>query len=244
MTSQRSTQAVSRQRRHPGPILRLIIEWAFDPLGRRTRGPRPSLILGPIGRLMIGTITALVALSSPAFGQSASLYEPAVFRSLTADHKALRAGDTVTVQVLESASATADADTGTHRGGSVSASVSRSRSGAAGLSLGLGADVQGDFDGGGRTARTGKLLAQISITVREVLPNGELWMEGSQLLKINDELQRIHLEGRARPQDISDGNVILSSRLADARITYLGEGHLSERQRPSWWRRLLDQVGF
>jgi flagellar L-ring protein precursor FlgH len=54
----------------------------------------------------------------------------------------------------------------------------------------------------------------------------------------------VSLEGRVRPQDISDGNVVLSTRLAEARITYLGEGELSQRQQRAWWRKLLDWVGM
>lgn len=187
-----------------------------------------------------GLLVAIGTLCS----QAQSLYEPASFRSLTADNKAFRAGDVVTVQVIENATATANADTGSRRGGAVAANVSRSRSDNSGLGLGVGLDLHGDFDGGGRTARAGKLLAQLSVTVREVLPNGDLRLEGEQLLKINDEQQRIKLQGRVRPQDISDGNIVLSTRLADAQITYLGDGDLSERQRPAWWRRLLDQIGF
>jgi flagellar L-ring protein FlgH len=54
----------------------------------------------------------------------------------------------------------------------------------------------------------------------------------------------VTLEGRVRPQDISDGNVVLSTRLAEARITYLGEGEVSQRQQRAWWRKLLDWAGM
>jgi flagellar L-ring protein precursor FlgH len=80
--------------------------------------------------------------------------------------------------------------------------------------------------------------------VRDVLPNGDLLVGGEQLLAINDEQQKVVLQGRVRPQDISDGNVVLSTRLADASITYQGEGTLSERQQRAWWRKLLDWVGL
>lgn len=169
-----------------------------------------------------------------------SLFDPAAFRPLIADHKALRVGDIVTVQVVENATAAVNADTGSRRSNSIGLRLARAH--LPGVNVGLGAD--GEFDGGGRTSRNGRLLAQLSVTVREVLPNGDLRLEGEQLLTINDEQQRINLEGRARPQDVSDANVVLSSRLAGARITYLGEGELAERQRPAWWRRLLDWLGF
>lgn len=171
-----------------------------------------------------------------------SLFDPDRFRPLTADTKAFRVGDVVTVQVVESASAAANADTGSRRRGAATAQLNALKSGSA--TTGAGVELGGEFDGGGRTARTGKLLAQLSVTVREVLPNGDLRLDGEQLLTINGEQQRIQLQGRARPQDISDGNLVLSTRLADARIHYLGEGDLSARQKPAWWRRWLDELGF
>lgn len=169
-----------------------------------------------------------------------SLYDEATFRPLTADQKAFRVGDIVTVQVVENATATANADTGSRRSNGVGANVVHAKSPA----VRIGLETNGEFDGGGRTSRTGRLLAQLSVTVREILPNGDLRLEGEQVLTINDEQQRINLEGRARPQDITDGNVLVSTRLAGARITYIGEGDLADRQRPSWWRRALDWFGF
>ena len=88
------------------------------------------------------------------------------------------------------------------------------------------------------------LLAQLSVTVREVLPNGDLTVFGEQLLVINEEQQRIDIEGRVRRQDISENNVVLSTRLADARITYVGEGDVAQRQKPGWWHHLLDLFGL
>jgi len=61
---------------------------------------------------------------------------------------------------------------------------------------------------------------------------------------INEEQQRINVEGRIRPQDLSDQNVVLSNRVADARITYVGEGDLAQRQKPAWWHHFLDLFGL
>lgn len=193
----------------------------------------------PHGVAAATVFTAFAVFS--AFAASAqSLYDPASFRPLTADHKAFRIGDIVTVQVIENASATANADTGSRRTNAIGANLSRVHS----ETVRIGLEANGEFDGGGRTARAGRLLAQLSVTVREILPNGDLRVEGEQLLTINDEQQRIHLEGRARPQDVTDGNVVLSTRLADTRITYIGQGDLADRQRPAWWRKVLDWFGF
>ena len=79
---------------------------------------------------------------------------------------------------------------------------------------------------------------------KEVLPNGDLRIAGEQFLLVNEEQQKVTLDGRVRPQDVSDGNVVLSTRLADARITYLGEGEVSQRSQRAWWRKLLDWAGM
>jgi len=171
---------------------------------------------------------------------AASLYDEKTFRPLTADNKAFRVGDLITVQVVESASASTDSDTTTRRTNNLSASLSH---GVARVTSAEAA-VAGQFDGGGHTERNGKLVAQVSVSVRQVLPNGEMLIAGEQQLRLNDELQRIQLDGRVRPQDISDGNVVLSTRIADAHIVYHGEGDVTERQRRAWWRKLGDWLGL
>ena len=191
------------------------------------------------GRSLAAAVLAL-AVGAMGAAHAQSLYDAATFRPLTADQKAFRVGDVVTVQVIENASAAANADTGSRRSNTLGGQVIHAKSPA----VRIGLETNGEFDGGGRTSRTGRLLAQLSVTVRELLPNGDLRLEGEQLLTINDEQQRINLEGRARPQDISDGNVVLSTRLSNARITYIGEGDLADRQRPAWWRKVLDWFGF
>lgn len=175
-----------------------------------------------------------------AQAQVTSLYNEATFRPLTADHKAFRVGDLLTVQVFENSSASTTADTGTRRKNSLNAELTHGARRVAETGIG----VNGDFDGGGRTQRANRVLITLSVTVREVLPNGDLHVAGEQSLLINDEQQRVTLEGRVRTQDVSDANVVLSTRLADARITYIGEGDVSDRQQRAWWRKLLDRVGM
>jgi len=184
--------------------------------------------------------STVVLLTNIQGAEAQSLYEAGTYRPLTADNKAFRVGDVLTVQVLENSAAAANADTGTRRSNEISAGLTRAHVPA--VSVGLG--TSGEFDGGGRTVRAGKLLAQLTVSVKQVLPNGDLQIAGEQLLLINEEQQRINVEGRVRPQDISDGNVVQSTRLADAKITYVGEGDLAERQKPAWWRKALDWVGF
>lgn len=172
--------------------------------------------------------------------QGVSLYDEKSYRPLTADNKAFRVGDILTVQVFENSSASSSADTDTRRKNSLSADLSHRGETKSQTSV----NVAGDFDGGGRTQRANKLLVTLSVTVREVLPNGDLAVTGEQVLTVNQEPQRVTLEGRVRPVDVSDGNIVLSTRLADAKITYVGEGDIAERNQRPWWRKLLDWTGF
>ncbi len=179
----------------------------------------------------------------PALGSAGSLYNPQTFRPFTSDNKAFRVGDVLTVQVFENSSATSSADTGTRRNNDIGVVVtsqndSDSKRRQAGITTG------GEFDGGGRTQRASRLLATLTVTVEEVLPNGDLRLAGEQLLTVNSEQQKVSLKGRVRPSDVSDVNVVLSTRLADAQITYVGEGDVSERSKRGAWRRLLDWFGL
>jgi flagellar L-ring protein precursor FlgH len=180
----------------------------------------------------------LAAASLPAGGES--LYREDSWRGLTSDNKAFRRGDVLTVQVFENTTATASADTGTRRANNVRAELSHGGTSVGQTTLG----VAGDFDGGGRTQRTNRLLTTVTVTVREVLPSGQLRIAGTQSIQVNDELQQVTLEGLVRPADISEANLVQSTRIADGRITYVGEGDVSDRSRRSWWRRLVDALGF
>jgi flagellar L-ring protein precursor FlgH len=182
----------------------------------------------------------LAALACVQMTGATSLYKEQTYRPLTADNKAYRVGDTLTVQVAENSSATTSAATGTRRKNGITADVKND-----GKQVGqLGVAMGGDFDGGGSTQRANRVLTTVTVTVREVLANGDLKISGEQLLVVNEEPQKVTLEGRVRPADVSDGNLVLSSRLADAKITYVGEGDIAERNQRPWWRKFLDWSGF
>lgn len=191
-------------------------------------------------KTMCGAAVALgLALAHGAL-LAESLFQEQTFRPLTADNKAFRVGDVLTVQVFENSSATTSADTGTRRRNSLSADLSHGSGSVAQTGVGVG----GSFDGGGRTQRTNRVLATLTVSVRQVLDNGDLLVGGEQTLIVNEEPQKVTLEGRVRPLDISDGNIVISTRVADARISYVGEGDIAERSRRPWWRSLLDSFGL
>jgi flagellar L-ring protein precursor FlgH len=185
-------------------------------------------------------LLSVVLFAAASCASATSLYQEGTYRALTADNKAYRVGDVLTVQVFENSSASATADTDTRRKNDVALELSH----AAGRVGQTGIGVTGDFDGGGRTQRSNRVLITLSVSVREVLPNGDLRVGGDQLLMVNSEQQHVTLEGRVRPQDVSDGNLVLSTRVADAHITFSGQGDVSQRQQRAWWRKFLDWVGM
>jgi flagellar L-ring protein precursor FlgH len=190
--------------------------------------------------LLAVTLTSFAALL-PGYVNAASLFQgEAGFRALISDKRAYRVGDMLTVLVMENASASANANTNAEKGGGLLfgwKSTNRDESGNLQLS--------DNFNGKGQIQRSGKLLAQLSVTVREVDPiSGLLTVAGEQQIYLNDEKQEIKLIGKVRPIDILDNNTVLSNRLADAHISYIGDGVLSEKQHPGILTRLLSWLGI
>lgn len=191
-------------------------------------------------QLFKAVLAGMLVHGAPSSAAADSLYKPQTFHALTSDRKAAAVGDLLTIQVFENATATTSADTSTRRTASAHAGLTR----PFGRSVGATLETSGDFDGGGSTQRTNRFLTTVTVTVREILPNGDLRVEGQQILSLNDERQTVDISGRVRPVDISDGNVVMSNRLADAKITLAGDGELTERQRRSWWKRVTDWLGL
>jgi flagellar L-ring protein precursor FlgH len=170
---------------------------------------------------------------------------------LFSDRKARTVGDIVTIRIAESSDATNRASTATDRNSSLSASVD----GFFNLEKDYPADhpffnpfssvaggVESEFEGSGTTQRSGDLNAYITAMVTQVLPNGNLVVTGSREVLINNENQVIELTGIVRPQDINSNNHVLSTYVADARISYSGTGIINDRQRPGWLTNIVMAV--
>jgi flagellar L-ring protein precursor FlgH len=189
----------------------------------------------------ISTITratlAWTALVFACFGLPASaedLYSRESFDALVADHRALRVGDNLTVVVTEITSSTTDARTTADKDGSVSGSAGlHQRQQQAAFNL------NETFNGGGTIERSGKLLARLTVVVQSVESDGNLRVKGEQSIIVNGDKQKLFVEGRVRQQDIAADNTVMSSRLSEARISYTGNGVLSEKQRQGLLTRLL-----
>lgn len=184
-------------------------------------------------------LPSLWLMVSAAMAQG-SMFNDKNFHSLVSDHKAYRIGDALTVLVIESAAASSSVDTSANRSTDL---------GMRGQTLGqqqrgLGASVNSGSDAGGQVVRSGRVTAQITVTVKGMTDNGELLVDGQQTVDVNGEAQNISVSGRVRPKDISDGNSVLSSRLADAHITYTGQGYLADKSKPSVLSRVINWLGL
>jgi flagellar L-ring protein precursor FlgH len=107
-----------------------------------------------------------------------------------------------------------------------------------------GGNFGGSYEGEGTNARSDRVVAQLSATVYQVEPNGDLRVSGWQRLNINGEATRIKVSGRVRREDISGGNTIASSRLADAIIDYDGKGFASRSAKPGAVTRIFNWLGI
>lgn len=170
---------------------------------------------------------------------------------LTDDLKARRRGDTVTIVISEVASASKASKTDTTRSSEISAGIPNfmGLEGSKVVSKYLGdltklisASNSSKFAGNGSTSRDESLKATITARVVDVLPNGNLMIEGRRNIKVNNEDQEIILEGTVRSRDVSPDNTVNSIYVADARISYSGRGIISDQQSPGWLMSIIDKV--
>lgn len=163
--------------------------------------------------------------------------------NLFSDHRAVGVDDVLTILIVESAKAGSESGTTTSKENSLGLDVA---GGSGALRRIPGFGVSGSnkvaYDGQGGTSREGSLTATISARVTRVLDNGNLIIEGSKVVEINDEKEIIKITGLVRPEDVGKDNVIYSSNVADAEITYAGKGVSNTARRPGFLARFLNWV--
>jgi flagellar L-ring protein precursor FlgH len=163
--------------------------------------------------------------------------------NLFSDHRAMRIDDILTIMIVESAKAGSESGTTTSKENSLGL---ESPGGSGVLRMIPGFGVSGGskvgYDGKGGTSREGSLIATISARVIKVLDNGNLVIEGSKVVEINEEKEIIKITGTIRPQDVLKNNIIYSSSIADAQITYTGKGVSNTGQRPGLLARILNFI--
>lgn len=169
-----------------------------------------------------------------------SMFDEKTYQPLVADQKAYKVGDALTVLIQESASASSSVDAKANRNMDLGLRGQTLGQQARGITAG----TTSSSDGGGQVVRSGRVTAQITVTVQEIAANGEMLISGQQTVDLNGESQIIAVAGRVRPRDISDSNSVLSSRLAEPHITYSGQGYMADKSQPSIWARFITWIGL
>jgi flagellar L-ring protein precursor FlgH len=180
--------------------------------------------------ILAGALICFYAL--PVCGEEKTLY---TMPSLVSDHRAHGVGQSVTVLIYEQATSITSAATSTSKSTDVSGRIESTNT----LET-AGVGIENSSKGEGAIRRNGSLVASVSATVTEVLPTGGLVIHGEQKIEFNDETQYIRVAGHIRPEDISADNTVLSSRIAKAQITYVGDGLLGRRQKPGLITRFFN----
>lgn len=94
----------------------------------------------------------------------------------------------------------------------------------------------------GGTTREGDVTFSISATVKQVMGNGNLFLEGETVVLVNSEENHFYVSGVARPEDVMSDNSVRSNRLADAHIEFTGRGVIAESQEPGWLSRIWNWI--
>ena len=169
------------------------------------------------------------------------------------DMRAMRVGDILTIKIVENHKGSKSADTTAERDSTIQNSLAGTAVGYIGIpgirlggearrGLGIDASATNKFGGKGATSREGTLTGTMSVVVTEVLPNGDLRVEGRREVTVNSEKQMMTIGGLVRRVDVDTKNTVLSTAIADAKIVYSGLGVLDDVQRPGWLVRILDWI--
>jgi flagellar L-ring protein precursor FlgH len=97
-------------------------------------------------------------------------------------------------------------------------------------------------DGKGSVNRSEALSTNVAAVVTQVLPNGNLVIEGKQEIRVNFEMRELVVAGVVRPEDIESDNTIDSTKIAQARIAYGGHGQLTDMQQPRYGQQVMDVI--
>lgn len=167
---------------------------------------------------------------------------------LLGDLRAHNINDLVTVHVIEAITAQGSADSALDKKSSASAAVpnlfgleSKYPSALNPTSL-ASLTASTTFKGGGNTSRSGSLTADMTARIAEVLPNGNMVIEGVREIEINGDRQIVVLTGIVRASDINPGNVIPSTAIGQMRIRYFGRGLIKDNLQPGWLVRALNKI--
>ncbi len=198
------------------------------------------------------------AMASAAFPESARQGRQADYaslwsgnrESLLGDRRAMQRGDILTVVIEINDSASISNKTGRTRSGREEMGISgllglpqRINKGlpeGASMDDAINTNSDSNYTGNGTVARKEQLKLRVSVTVIDRMPNGILRIEGSQEIRVNNELRELLVSGYARPTDISRQNEITYDKISGARISYGGRGQITDVQQPRYGQQIAD----
>ncbi len=167
-------------------------------------------------------------------------------RGMYADHKAAHSGDILTILVSESIAAQSSQSKKSNRDASVTDAVQSFLYPSTGLHKGalpsISLSGKAAYDGGGDVSNNQSLVSRAAVLVTDVLPNGNLVIEGVRVVTFSGETQYVVLHGLVRADDVGSDNTVQSSNIADARVECVSEGSLTDAQKRGWLAKVYEKL--
>jgi flagellar L-ring protein FlgH len=167
-----------------------------------------------------------------------AIYSAGTDISLFEDIRARRVGDILTVMLVEQTAGTKTSDTKMNQSSGISVTPP-----VVGLNnyteLGVALESKNTFAGDSGSSQTNSLSGSVTVTVTEVLPGGNMRVQGEKWIEINQGKESVKLEGIIRSRDVRPNNTIMSTQVADARISYSGKGSPGHANVMGWVAKLL-----
>jgi len=220
-----------------------------DRLAAVGEAPRLTAIADPTAEPGYRPVVMPMPEAVPAAYQPNSLFRSNA-KGFFKDQRAHKIGDILTVMVTISDSARIANQTARSRASSSEAGVSGVLGSLfdnfAPAELGADAEIGTDSgitdSGNGSVNRSENLETQVAAVVTQVLPNGNLVIEGHQEVRVNFEVRDLIVAGIVRPEDIQNDNTISSTKIAEARIAYGGRGQITDVQQPRYGAQVMDAI--
>ena len=192
----------------------------------------------------------IMDLTDPARPQptaSGSIYQANRDMRLFEDRTARRVGDTVVIRLIESTAASKSATTNVNKSSNINlenpilfgASLGNPALAASKNNYATTISGERELGGEGASDQSNSLTGNVSAVVVGVSPNGNLAIRGEKMLTLNQGEEVVQISGVIRPEDVAGDNTILSSQVADAKITYAGNGALADANTISWLGRFF-----
>jgi len=207
---------------------------------------RSPAILSAVGLLALAAAPARADSLWPAAGEPGFQW--------FSDTKARRVGDIVTILIKEQSTATTDLSQSEQKDTATTA-VIKQICHVLGINKGGDTSSTGDtglpsvdwnsarkFDAKAKAESKEALELQVSAVVKEILPNGNLIVEGHREIRHDYDRRLIHISGLVRPTDITPSNTVLSEHIAQARVSYEGDGPASQTKNKGWANRILEAM--